>query len=118
MKSIKEITEREQRPVRKIWREKTRRYEARLKQQSTENHSITPLTYDNENQPLHPRNNVALTAKRRLDSQWKRNKVINKRKIQIKQLRQKLGAWLSKEAKVYRKTKNDSKLQSCTFVGK
>ncbi|KAK0170668.1 hypothetical protein PV328_008493 [Microctonus aethiopoides] len=64
------MTEREQRAVRKIWKEKTRRYRARLKQQSTENnHPITPPTHDNENQLLPPQNNVTLAAKRRSDSQ-------------------------------------------------
>ncbi|CAF4937685.1 unnamed protein product [Pieris macdunnoughi] len=91
IKSINDMTEREQRAVRKIWREKTKKHRDRVKIQSTRNNPLTPPASDNEDQPPLPQNNIALAAKRRSEIQRKlRNQLIKKQKYEIKQLRQKV----------------------------
>ncbi|KAL3265306.1 hypothetical protein HHI36_001431, partial [Cryptolaemus montrouzieri] len=85
------MSEREQRAIRKIWREKTKKHRDRVKLQITRNNPITPPASDNEDQPPLPENNIALAAKRRSEIQRKlRNKLIKKQQCEIKQLRQKV----------------------------
>ncbi|KAL3274298.1 hypothetical protein HHI36_015703 [Cryptolaemus montrouzieri] len=64
IKTIKDMSEREQRAIRKIWREKTKKHRDRVKLQITRNNPITPPASDNEDQPPLPENNIALAAKR------------------------------------------------------
>lgn len=91
IKSINDMTEREKRAIRKIWREKTKKHRDRVKLQSTRNYPVTPPASDNEDQPPLPQNNIALAAKRRSEIQRKlRNKLIKKQKNEIKHLRLKL----------------------------
>ncbi|KAL3276308.1 hypothetical protein HHI36_024243 [Cryptolaemus montrouzieri] len=91
IKSIKDMSEREQRAIRKIWREKTKKHRDRVKLQITRNNPITPPASDNEDQPPLPENNIALAAERRSEIQRKlRNKLIKKQQCEIKQLRQKV----------------------------
>lgn len=97
IKSINDMTKREQRAVRKIWREKTKKHRDRVKLQSTRNYPVTPPPSDNEDQPPLPQNNIALAAKRRSEIQRKRrNKLIKKQKYEIKQLHQKLRDYQKK----------------------
>ncbi|KAL4714202.1 hypothetical protein ACJJTC_002839 [Scirpophaga incertulas] len=95
--SIHDMTERDQRAIRKIWREKTRKHRGRVKLQSTRNFPVTPPESDNEDQPSLPQNNIALAAKRRSETQRKlRNKLIKKQKNEIKELRQKVRDYKKK----------------------
>ncbi|KAF5276899.1 hypothetical protein FQA39_LY06450 [Lamprigera yunnana] len=71
IKSINDMTKREQRAVRKIWREKTKKHRDRVKLQSTRNYPVTPPASNNEDQPPLPQNNIALAAKRRSEIQRK-----------------------------------------------
>ncbi|KAL4712046.1 hypothetical protein ACJJTC_003713 [Scirpophaga incertulas] len=97
IKSIHDMTEREQRAIRKIWREKTRKHRARVKLQSIRNFPVTPPESDNEDQPSLPQNNIALDAKRRSETQRKlRNKLIKRQKNEIKELRQKVRDYKKK----------------------
>lgn len=94
IKSIHDMTKREQRAVRKIWRERTKK---RVKLQSTRNYPVTPPASDNEDQPPLPQNKIALAAKKRSEIQRKlRNKLIIKQKCEIKQLRQKVCEYQKK----------------------
>ncbi|XP_039763047.1 ATP-dependent RNA helicase DBP3-like isoform X2 [Pararge aegeria] len=97
IKSINDMTKREQRAVRKIWREKTKKHRDRVKLQSTINYPVTPPASDNDDQPLFPQNNVVLAAKRRSEIQRKlRNQLVKKQKYKIKQLRQKVHNFQNK----------------------
>lgn len=97
IRSIHDMTEREQRAIRKIWREKTRKHRTRVKLQSTRNFPVTPPESDNEDLPPLPQNNIALAAKRRSEIQRKlRNKLIKKQKNEIKELRQKVRDYKKK----------------------
>lgn len=80
------MTERGQRAIRKIWREKTRKQRTRVKLQSIKNLPVSPPGSDNEDLPPVPQNNIALAAKWRSETQRKlRNKLIKKQKNEIKE---------------------------------
>ncbi|KAL3274883.1 hypothetical protein HHI36_019665 [Cryptolaemus montrouzieri] len=95
------MSEREQRAIRKIWREKTKKHRDRVKLQITRNNPITPPASDNEDQPPLPENNIALAAKRRSEIQRKlRNKLIKKNNVKLNSyvkryvtVKRKYGAW-------------------------
>lgn len=99
IKSIKDMTEREKRAIRKIWREKTKKHRDRLKLQTPRNCLIiTPPASDDEDQaPPRPQNNIILAARRRSETQRKlRNKFIKKQKDEIQRLRQKVNEYQKK----------------------
>lgn len=106
IKSVKDMTEREQRAIRKIWREKTKKLRERRKQKSNQIAPPTPPDSDNEDLPVNPqmKNNRALAAKRRSDCQRKmRNKIIRRQNFELKTLRQKIKNFQKKIKRIYKK---------------
>lgn len=99
------MTPREQRRIRKIWRERTKRHRDRLKK-VTRNVPDTPPPSDNEEQaaPQMVHNNRAHAAKMRSFNQRKlRNKTIKKQKEKIKRLSEKLKTYKRKLKRITKK---------------
>ncbi|CAH1997473.1 unnamed protein product [Acanthoscelides obtectus] len=74
IRSIKDLTDREQRAMRKIWREKTKRYRDRVRQKTIVNYPESPPPSDHEDPHFNPQilDNRASGAKRRSEKQRKR----------------------------------------------
>ena len=96
VKSVKDMTPRQQRTIRKIWREKTRKRRIRLRMQNSLN-VVTPPTTDDEEQQR-PRqqgeDKRTLAARTKaLRQRKKRNKLIKHQKQEIKMLREKVKTY-------------------------
>ncbi|KAK0074342.1 hypothetical protein PV325_008480 [Microctonus aethiopoides] len=103
IKSINDMTEREQRTIRKIWREKTKKHRDHLKLQSIANSPMTPPSSNNDAHSLviEAENNVALAAKKRSENQRKsRNRLLKKQKDEIERLRNKVKKFQKKLRRV------------------
>ncbi|CAH1979468.1 unnamed protein product, partial [Acanthoscelides obtectus] len=83
VRSIKDLTDREQRAMRKIWREQTERYRDRVRQKTIVNYPESPPPSDHEDPHFDPQilDNRASGAKRPSEKQRKRiNELIKKQK--------------------------------------
>ncbi|CAH1986453.1 unnamed protein product [Acanthoscelides obtectus] len=93
VRSIKDLTDREQRAMRKIWREQTERYRDRVRQKTIVNYPESPPPSDHEDPHFDPQilDNRASGANRPSEKQRKRiNELIKKQKNEIDRLKNKV----------------------------
>lgn len=116
LKSVKNMTPREQRAIRKIWVEKTRKRRARLALQNPSAAPATPPCSDEEMPPLQPTDNRADAARKRSERQRRRrNRLIIEQQQKIAKLTKDVKRY---KKKIYRLNKSKENLTPNTTVTK